>query len=74
MKCGNKYTEETTRLSNEWIHDSPLNGISFKAVILMPNLLLQKPSKNSKSKDLERCLELWHKEEFEELYFEGKTI
>ena len=55
-----------------------LNGISFKAVVLMPNLLLQKPSKNSKSKDhqlaLERRLELWHKGEFEELYIEGETI
>ena len=44
----------------------------------MPNLLLQKSSKKSKSKDhqlaLERRLELWHKEEFEELHFEGKTI
>ena len=44
----------------------------------MPNLLLQKPSKNSKSKDhqlaLERHLELWHKGEFEELYFEDETI
>lgn len=40
--------------------------------------MLQKPSKNSKSNDhqfaLEDCLELWHKGELEELYFEGKTI
>ena len=46
--------------------------------MLMPNLLLQKPSKTSKSKDhqlaLERRLELWHKGEFEELYFKSKTI
>ena len=46
--------------------------------MLMPNLLLQKPSENSKSKDhqlaLERRLELWHKCEFAELYIEGKTI
>ena len=60
--CGKRYVEETIRLLNEWIHGSPLNGISFKAVMLMPNLLLQKPSKNSKSKDyqlaLERRLEL----------------
>ena len=46
--------------------------------MLMPNLLLQKPSKNSRSKDyqlaLERRLELWHKEEFEKLYIEGETI
>ena len=44
----------------------------------MPNLLLQKPSKNSESKDhhlaLERRLELWHKGEFEKLYFESETI
>ena len=67
-----------TELSEEKIYGSPLNGISFKAVILMPNLLLQKPSINSKSKDhqlaLERRLELWHKGEFEELYIEGETI
>ena len=60
--CGKKYIEETTRLLNEWIHGSRLNGISLKAVMLMLNLLLQKPSKNSKSKDhqlaLERRLEL----------------
>ena len=40
--------------------------------------LLQKPSKNYKSKDhqlvLERRLKLWHKGEFEELYFEDETI
>ena len=43
--CGKRYIEETTRLLNEWIHRSPLNGISIKAVMLMPSLLLQKPSK-----------------------------
>ena len=46
--------------------------------MLIPNLFLQKPSKNSRSKDhqlaLERRIELWHKGEFEELYFEGNTI
>ena len=66
--CGKRYIEESTRLLNRWIHGSPVNGISFKAVILMPNLLLQKLSKNSKSKDhqpaLKRRLELWHKGEF----------
>ena len=68
---GKRYIEETTMLLNKWIHDSLLNGILFKTVMLMSNLLLQKPSKNCKSKDhqlaLERYLELWHKGEFEEL-------
>ena len=45
---------------------------------MMPNLLLQKPYKNSKSKDhqlaLESRLKLWHKGEFKELYFKGETI
>ena len=76
--CGERYVEETTRLLNEWIHDSSLNRISFKEVMPMLNLLLQKPSKNFKSKDhqlaLERRLELRYKGEFEELYFEGETI
>ena len=43
--------------------------------MLMPNLLLQKPSK---SKDhqlpLENRLVLWDKEKFEELGFEDKTV
>ena len=55
--CAKRYIKETTRLLNEWIHNSPLNRISYKAVMLMPNLLLQKPSKGSKSKDHQLGLE-----------------
>ena len=44
----------------------------------MPNLLLQKPSKTSKSKEhqlsLERRLDVWQNREFEKLLFEGDTI
>ena len=46
--------------------------------MIMPNLLLQKPSKTSKSKEhqlsLVRRLDLWQNGEFEELLFEGETI
>ena len=76
--CGDRYIEETIRLLNEWIHDSSLNGTLLNAVMLMQNLLSQEPPKNSNSKDhqlaLERRLELWHKAEFEELYFKGETF
>ena len=52
--------------------------MSNEAIMIMPNLLLQKPSKSSKSKDhqqaLERRLELWTDGEFEELFHEGETI
>ena len=49
--CGKNYIEEITKLLHEWIHGSPLNEISVKANMLMPDLLLQKLSKYSKSKD-----------------------
>ena len=46
--------------------------------MIMPSLLLQKPSNTSKSKEhqqsLERLLDLWKNFEFEGLLFEGKTI
>ena len=45
---------------------------------VIPALLLQKPSKNSKSKDhlksLERRFEIWKEENINKLYEDGKTI
>ena len=35
-----KCIDETTRLMNESLQDSPLKDICFKAIISMPNLLL----------------------------------
>ena len=40
-----------------WINDTPLRKIALKAVHVMPALLLQKPSKSSKSKDHHAALE-----------------
>ena len=63
---------------SEWLHDSPLKDIAFKAIMVMPSLLLQKPSQKSKSKDhlraLERRLELWESGEVMELLKESDTI
>ena len=42
---------------NEQLHKFPLKDIAFKAIMIMPNLLLQKPSKNSKAKDHLKALE-----------------
>ena len=70
-KAGRKFIEEVSRLISEWLHDSPLKNIAFKAIMVMPSLLLQKPSQKSKSKDhlrpLERRLELWESGEVMEL-------
>ena len=58
-------------LMNEWLQDSPLKDIAL-------NVLLQKLSQKSKSKDhlspLERRIELWESEELVELVKEAETI
>ena len=37
---GKQCIEETTKLMNEWLHDSPSKDIAFKAIMVMPSLLL----------------------------------
>ena len=63
---------------NEWLQKSPLKYIAFKVIMIMPNLLLQKPSKCSKSKEhlktLERRLLSWYTGDLIELFREGETI
>ena len=77
-KAGKKFIGEVSRLMSEWLHDSLLKDIKFKAIMVMPRLLLQKPSQKSKSKDhlraLERRSELWESGEAMELLKEGDTI
>ena len=70
-----------TRLATEGYcvqSDLPLKDTVFKAIMVMPSLLLQKPSQKSKSKDhlraLEWRLELWESGEVMELLNESDTI
>ena len=76
--AGKNFIDEIIRLLNSWIDDNDLASISFKAILVMPSLLLQKPSKTSKAKDhlktLEKRLELWNKGELMSLYKECITI
>ena len=80
VKCcsGEKYIEEITRLLKLWIQDSPLKSIALKATYVMPALFLQKPNKNSKSKDhlvsLERRLKIWEEGNISNLLHEAETI
>ena len=73
-----KYITETTKLMNGWTNNLPLKDIAFKAIGIMPSLLLQKLSKTSKAKDhlkaLERIIDLWSNGNIDELLFEGETI
>jgi len=75
---GKDYLREVTRLCNAWSENTPLRECSWKAIHIMPALLLQKPSKTSKSKDhvnaLQRRLKLWEKGEFVTLLHEAEAL
>ena len=75
---GKDYIRETTRILNAWVDKSPLRQCAMTAIHIMPALLLQKPSKYSKSKDhtlaLERRLKLWKEGEFLQLMREAEAL
>ena len=75
---GEKYIEDLTRLLKLWIQDLPLKTIALKAIHVMPALLLQKPSKNLKTKNhlvsLERRSKLREEGDNSNLLHEGETI
>ena len=77
-KAGKQYIDETTKLINEWLQESPLKDIALKSIMIMPNLLLQKSSQKSKAKDhlkaFQRRLESWISGDFLELLKEAETI
>ncbi|CAB4032710.1 Hypothetical predicted protein [Paramuricea clavata] len=70
---------EITRLISAWNCDSVyLQDIALKLVMIMPALLLQKPSFKSKAKEhticLKRRLHLWGLGDFDALLHECRTI
>ena len=77
-KVGKLFIDELTKLFNAWIVDSPLKKKAMKAAMIMSSLLLQKPSKESKSKDqlkaLEQTMELWQSGDILELLQESLMI
>ena len=44
-KAGIQFIEEMTKLMLSWVEDTAMKDIAFTAIIIMPSLLLQKPSK-----------------------------
>ena len=75
---GKKFIRECTRLIKSWTSKSALRDIAWKCIMVMPHILLQKPSKDSKSKDhsnaLKRRLDFWHEGKIMEIYHESNTI
>ena len=49
--AGKDFIREVTRLIKAWTSKSALRPIAWKCVMVMPQLLLQKPSKQSKAKE-----------------------
>ena len=56
-KSGKLYIDESGKLLNSWVEGTALHNIAFKVIMIMPNFLLPKPSKNSKAKDHLTALE-----------------
>ena len=71
------FINKMTRMSNEWVYDTPIKNIALKVLHVVPALLLQKPSKKFKSKDhvksLERRFGIWKEGNINKLYEEGKA-
>ena len=69
---------ELARLYQGYADHSSLESVALTACSVAPILLLQKPSRTSKSKDhmthLQRRLDLWHKGELQALLNEGRCI
>ena len=76
--AGKSFTLELARTYKAFAESSALESIALKAATIMPILLLQKPSKRSKTKDHIRCLQRrlisWKDGNLNELLREGKTI
>ena len=76
--CGKDVVNELTKLFSLYNSSDPLQGIAIKAVLVLLPLLLQKPTRKSKTKDhrrhLQRRLELWKEGGVNALVKEGKAI
>ena len=76
--AGTSFGNEMARLFQAFADGSCLERISMKAITLLQVLLLQKPSKKSKTKDhvnhLKRRLVLWNNGQFTELADEVRSI
>ena len=76
--AGKAFVSEIARLFQAYAEESSLECIAMKACIVCQVLLLQKPSKKSKTRDhcnhLQRRLQQWSNGEFQSLLEEGRCI
>ena len=77
--AGKSFIKEITKLIDIWNGNAqPLCELVLKMAMIMPGLLLQKPSRKSTAKQhteyLKRRLDLWTAGKFDELMREGRSI
>ena len=77
-KNGRAFINEVKNLINEYATSSPLESVAMTAIMVIFPLLLQKPTKKSKTKDhnrfLENRLQSWRSGKINSLIKEGKAI
>ena len=77
-KAGKDFIKELTFWLKQLNNNTKLNGVAVLAFMVLPSLLLQKPSAKSKAKDhsaaLVRRLSTWQRGEIDELLREVKQI
>ena len=77
-KSGKDFTEEMARLSRSFAEASALEDIAIMAAMVLPALVLQKPSVNSKAKEhaelLIRRMQQWKNGDINDLLKEGRVI
>jgi len=77
-KIGERFVLEMARLFKSFGESTPLESIALKAAMVLPQLLLQKPSRNSRVKDHIKCLQrrmsLWDDGDIQALVVEGRAI
>ena len=77
-KNGKEFVNEMTIWIDRWSNKTKYRNFAFKALSIMPNLLLQRTSQKSKSHENKNCLErrlkIWKNGNIIELLKEAKTI
>ena len=77
-RAGKAFIEELTFWIKQFNSNSDLNSVALKAFMVLPTLILQKPSATSKSKEhcaaIERRLKLWRQGDLDLLLKEVRCI
>ena len=77
-RLGKEYVSEMTKLIETWCNKHENSSFALYGLMIMPKLILQKPSKNDKAKVIKevmgRRMKKWKECEYEFLYQEANTI